>query len=115
MDRKGLTVLASVLAAIPLMVVACGSDDPSASDSLPPIQTTTSSTVIQTTTTTWVPIKYTILPGDGLRGIADKFGVDIDKLATLNGITNRNDIQAGDVLDIPPPTTSTTTVPTATT
>lgn len=107
MDRRGLSAFAVVLIAIPLAAAACGSSDGGAGGTLPPIATTTSSTVLLTTTTTWVPVTYVIQPGDGLRGIADKFGVDIDKLAVLNGITNRDDIEAGDVLDIPPPTTST--------
>jgi LysM repeat protein len=77
---------------------------------LPPIATTTSSTVLLTTTTTWVPIQYEIQPGDGLRGIAEQFGVDMEKLAVLNGITNPDDIEAGDILDIPPPTAPSTTV-----
>jgi LysM repeat protein len=115
MDRRGLTLLAGALIAVPLALAACGSGDGAASETLPPIATTTSSTVLTTTTTTWVPVTYTIQPGDGLRGIADKFGVDIDKLAVLNGITNPDNIQAGDVLDIPPPTTAASTVASATT
>ena len=110
MNRKGLTVLTTVLVAIPLIGGACGSDDDSASETLPPIATTTSSTVLLTTTTTWVPVTYEIQPGDRLADIADQFGVDIDKLAVLNGITNPDDIEAGDVLDIPPPTAPPTTV-----
>jgi LysM repeat protein len=106
----GLTALAGVLVAVPLIVGACGSGDESGSDTLPPIATTTSSTVLLTTTTTWVPITYEIQPGDRLGGIADQFGVDIEKLAVLNGITNYDDIEAGDVLDIPPPTVPATTV-----
>ena len=106
--------MAAALAAIPFAVAACGSDDPSASGTLPPIATTTSSTVLLTTTSTWVPMTYIIQPGDGLSGIAEKFGVDIEKLAVLNGITNRDDIDAGQVLDIPPATTTTTAVPSST-
>ena len=107
--------MAGVLVAVPLVVSACGSDDGSAAETLPSIATTTSSTVLITTTTTWVPITYEIQPGDGLRGIADRFGVDIEKLAVLNGITNKDDIEAGDILDIPPPTAPSTTVPPVTT
>jgi LysM repeat protein len=114
MDRKGLILLTGVLVAIPLTVAACGSSDGDASATLPPIATTTSSIVLTTTTTTWVPQTYEIQPGDGLSGIAEKFGVDINKLAVLNGITNRDDIEAGDVLDIPPPTAPSTTVAPAT-
>jgi LysM repeat protein len=115
MNRTGLTALAGVLVAIPLMVGACGSGDDGASGTLPPIATTTSSIVITTTSTTWVPQTYEIKPGDRLGDIADQFGVDIEKLAVLNGITDKNDIEAGEVLDIPPPTTPTTTIAPATT
>ena len=115
MNRWGLTTLAGMLVAIPMTVAACGSDDPSASDTLPPIATTTSSTVLLTTTTVWVPVTYEIQPGDGLGDIAAQFGVDIEKLATLNGITNKDDIEAGDILDIPPPTAAPTTVAPVTT
>ena len=115
MKRSGLTALAGVLVAIPLIAGACGSGDEGASDTLPPIATTTSSTVLLTTTTTWVPVTYEIQPGDRLGDIADQFGVDIEKLAVLNGITNRDDIEAGDVLDIPPPSVPPTTVAPATT
>lgn len=101
--------------AIPVAIAACGSGDDEASGTLPPIATTTSTTMLITTTTTWVPVTYQIQSGDTLRAIADKFGVDIEKLAILNGITNRNDIEAGDTLDIPPPTTSSSTIPPSTT
>ena len=115
MNRRGLTALAVALVAIPLAVASCGSGDDAAGDTLPPIATTTSSTVLLTTTTTWVPVTYQIQPGDGLGNIAQMFGVDIDELALLNGITNRDDIEAGDVLDIPPPTTPPSTVAPAST
>jgi LysM repeat protein len=115
MNRTGLTALACALAAVPLTVAACGSSDGSASATLPPIQSTTSSTVLLTTTTVFVAVTYVIQSGDGLGNIADQFGVDIDTLAILNGITNYNDIEAGEVLNIPPPTSSTSTVPVAST
>jgi LysM repeat protein len=111
MNRTGLVALTGLVLAVPIIAVACGSSDDAASGTLPPIATTTTSTVLTTTTTTWVPVTYQIQAGDSLQKIADKFGVDIDKLAVLNGITNRDHINAGDVLDIPPPTVATTTVP----
>ncbi|TPW12615.1 MAG: hypothetical protein FD127_2529 [Acidimicrobiaceae bacterium] len=115
MNRKGLVLTTVALAALPLSTVSCGGDDGSADVALPPIATTTSTTIEITTTTEYLPITYEILPGDGLKNIADKFGVDLDKLAILNGITNYDDIEAGDVLDIPPPTTPTTLPPPPTT
>ena len=106
--------MAGVMVALPALTVACGGSG-AADATLPPIATTTSTTIAITTTTEYTPITYEILPGDGLRTIADKFGVDLDKLAILNGITDYDDIEAGDVLDIPPPTTPTTLPPTSTT
>jgi LysM repeat protein len=114
MNRTGLALLAAALVALPVSTVACGSSDGAAEVTLPPIATTTSTTIAITTTTEYVPVTYEIQPGDGLRNIADKFGVDLDKLAILNGIKNYDDIQAGDMLDIPPPTMPTTLPPTST-
>lgn len=107
--------MAGVMVALPLATGSCGADDGSADVTLPPIATTTSSTIAITTTTEYVPITYEIQAGDGLRSIAEKFGVDLDNLAVLNGITDYDDIEAGDLLDIPPPTVLVTAAPTTTT
>lgn len=111
MTRSRLIALATLVGAI-TVAAACGGDD-AADQTLPPIATTTSTTSSTTTTTTWVPFTYEIQSGDSLRAIADQFGVDIDKLAILNGITNPDDIEAGDELEIPPPTAPATTIPTS--
>jgi LysM repeat protein len=105
MRRAGLLVLTALIVAVPVAVSCGGGDGASDADqTLPPIATTTSSTILITTTTAWVPVTYVIQRGDSLRSIADQFQTSLDKLAILNGITNRNDIKAGEVLDIPPPT-----------
>jgi LysM repeat protein len=114
MDRRGLVVLSVALMALPVTAVSCG-DDGEAGGTLPPIATTTTTTIAITTTTEWVPQTYIIEPGDRLQDIADKYGVDVDQLALLNGITNPNRIEAGDELEIPPPTTPATTTTTSTT
>jgi LysM repeat protein len=44
---------------------------------------------------------YTIQAGDSLQGIANNFGVSIDALASANGITDYDDITAGQTLIIP--------------
>lgn len=113
MQRVGLAVMTVVMAALPVAAAACGGDD-SADQTLPPIATTTSTTSSTSTTTTWVPIFYEIQSGDSLRAIADEFGVDVDRLAVLNGITNPDAIEAGDTLEIPPPTAPSTTLVTPT-
>jgi LysM repeat protein len=59
---------------------------------------------------TWVPSQqpsptpyiYTIRPGDTLSSIADKFGVDMDELAAVNGIADVNVLDPGTKLVIPP-------------
>ena len=112
MRRLGLVALTATMCAVPTVGAACGGDG-SGEPTLPPIATTTSTTSSTTTTTIWVPVTYVIQSGDSLQAIADQFGVDIDKLAILNGITNPDDIEAGDSLDIPPPTAPTTTTPTS--
>lgn len=95
------------------IVVACGSDDRSANETLPPIATTTTTTTLAPTTTT-IPDFYEIKRGDSLFGIAEMFGLTYLELAAYNGITDPNDIQAGQKLKIPQPgETTTSTVPVA--
>ncbi len=109
------TRVAAVLALATVSVVAaCGSDDGNAADTLPPIQTTTTTTTMPPTTTT-IPDSYVIQKGDSLFGIAEKFGLTFAELAAYNGITNPDDIQAGQKLKIPQPgETTTSTVPVVT-
>ena len=93
------------------VVAACGSDDGKAADTLPPIATTTTTTTMPPTTTT-IPDSYVIQKGDSLFGIAEMFGLTFAELAAYNGITNPDDIQAGQKLKIPQPgETTTSTVP----
>lgn len=68
---------------------------------LPPIETTTTTTTLPATTTTY-PDVYEIQPGETLGTIARKFGTTIEVLVQLNGIRNRNDVQAGQKLKLPP-------------
>ena len=44
---------------------------------------------------------YAVVPGDTLGVIADRFGVSVDALVTLNGIADRNLIEVGQLLLIP--------------
>jgi LysM repeat protein len=50
---------------------------------------------------------YVVQPGDTLTKIATKFGVTVNALVRANNIQDPNLIRAGQVLQIPPPTTST--------
>lgn len=44
------------------------------------------------------PRFYTVLPGDTLSGIAAQFGLDVRDLAQVNGLTNPDFIEAGQLL-----------------
>ncbi len=47
------------------------------------------------------PPYYVVQPGDTLSGIAYQFGIDIQTLATANGITNYGNLQVGQKLVLP--------------
>ena len=46
-------------------------------------------------------ITYKIQSGDTLTSIADRYNTSVDELVSINGISNRNLIYAGDTLSIP--------------
>jgi len=81
--------------------------------------TTTSSSSVRTipgSTTTYVPREYTVLPGDSLYSIAERFNLSAPGLVTLNKIKNPDRVPAGTVLKLPPsagfvPIGATTTMP----
>ncbi len=89
------------------VVASCSSDESGAGDTLPPIVTTTTTTTLPPTTTT-IPETYVIQKGDSLFAIAEMFGLSFAELAAYNGITNPDDIQAGQKLRIPQPGETTT-------
>lgn len=104
--------LAVGLAVMPTLAVACG-DDEKASTTLPPIVTTTTTTTLLITTTT-VQQFYEVQPGDTLSKIAEHFGVDIDDLMAVNGITDPDHIEVGEELEIPPAKNVAETLPSTT-
>jgi peptidoglycan endopeptidase LytE len=101
--------MVAVAVLLPFGAAACG-DDSGSADTLPPLITTTTSTTLLETTTTTVSL-YTIQSGDSLSAIAEKFNVDQAALMMLNGISDPDHIEAGQVLKIPPQIVATTTVP----
>ncbi|MGB8861397.1 MAG: LysM domain-containing protein [Ilumatobacteraceae bacterium] len=111
MRRARLGLMAVAASLLPLFAGACG-DDASSSETLPPISTTTTTTTLNVTTTT-VLVTYKIQSGDSLGQIANRFGVSMDELMALNGITNPDHIEVGQQLTIPPPI-PTTTLPAST-
>jgi len=100
----GLATLAPVAAA------ACG-DDSVASGTLPPIVTVSTTTTIFVTTTT-VQKFYIVKRGDTLGKIAKAFQVRLADIMAVNGITNADDIQAGQELQIPTGAVVYSTLPT---
>lgn len=67
--------------------------------------TTTSTVPATTTTTVYVePIRYTVQSGDSLFAIAKLNKLDMAQLMQLNGITNPDHVEAGQVLLFPPAT-----------
>jgi LysM repeat protein len=91
--------MVGVATTLPLAAGACG-DDGQAAGTLPPIVTVSTTTTILITTTT-VQKYYIVKRGDTLGNIAKAFQVRLADLQTLNGITNPDDIQAGQELQIP--------------
>ena len=115
-----------------LALAGCGGgdDDPPPTSSLPPIgPTTTTVTPAVAVSTTTIPTAstgaggtYTVVANDTLSGIADRFGVSLDALATANGFDPNDQesmarLQVGQVLTIPasdtPVATTATTAPAA--
>ncbi len=63
---------------------------------------TTATTGGGTTTTTRGEVRYTVMPGDTLISIAEKFGVSQRQIIEANEIFNPDALVAGQVLVIPP-------------
>ena len=103
-------VVIAVATMLPIAAASCG-DDGEAAGTLPPIVTTSTTTTILITTTT-VQRYYIVKRGDTLFQIAKAFQVRLADLQTLNGITNPDDIQAGQELQIPTGAVVYSTLPT---
>ncbi|MFO7590716.1 MAG: LysM domain-containing protein [Acidimicrobiia bacterium] len=66
------------------------------------------------TTTTGVPVQHTVVRGETLFAIANKYGVLPDALAAANGITDFNQVLVGQVLLVPAPAPAPVAVTTTT-
>lgn len=94
----------AVGAALALTVLAgCGGDDDAATTTAPSTTTTTA----PATTTTAPPVTYVVQAGDSLSAIAERLGTTVAEIVAANGLTNPDQIAEGQVLVIPPSTTTT--------
>ena len=104
--------LAALLVAGSVAIAACGGDD---DDSSPFVTATPSatatnaatetvagaSTVAATATTTPTEGTYTVVAGDTLGAIAERFGTTVEAIVEANNIADANVIEIGQVLVIP--------------
>lgn len=101
----GATAAAGFLLVVAGSLSACGDDDTGGADqaTLPPIVTlpTTAPTTVAPTTTQ--PQYYEVQRGDTLFQIADSYRLPMPAIMELNGIKDPNDIQAGQILQLPSP------------
>ena len=93
-----------VLGLLYLGVSAVLSDDEETADTTMPPLTTSTTTTLPDVSTTIATRYYEVQPGDSLFTIAEQFKVRMEDIVTLNGIANPDDIPAGVVLEMPPPT-----------
>jgi LysM repeat protein len=94
-------LLSATALVLAIAVGACGENDGDATDEiLPPIRTTTT-TITTSTTISTARIFYTVKRGEFLSLIAESFGVPVQAIVELNGLTDANDIQAGQTIEIP--------------
>ncbi len=101
--RLSRVVLLPVIAGALVALAACGSDEPQAFGTLPPIRTTTSTS----TTTSIVDERirlYTVKRGENLSLIARSFDVPLQFLLDANEdqIDDPNNVPPGVTLKIPP-------------
>lgn len=90
----------SVISGLIALVLSRGNDNDSIS-----VETTVESTVPPSTTTIYYePVYYTVNPGDSLFQISQTYNLNMADLMTLNGITDPDKVNAGQVLQLPVPT-----------
>ncbi len=77
--------------------------------------TSTSTTVpASTTTTSAPPSDYTVMPGESLFSIAQKFNLDMQEIIDLNDLADPDKLNAGDMLKLPSATGFVAVIPNTT-
>jgi len=97
---KNAALLLSI-AAFPATVAAC-SNSGSSNDTLPPFITFAPTTTIDVSTSLPLITVYIAQEGDSLGAIANAFNVDLDQMMEINGITDKNHVEVGQAIKIPP-------------
>ena len=100
-------------ALLPALVAAC-SDRGETRDTLPPFITFAPTTTVNTSTSLPVITVYIAQEGDSLGAIANAFNVDLDQMMEINGITDKNHVEVGQAIKIPPQRIVITELPTTT-
>lgn len=94
----------AIAATIGLAIAGCSDKDMAeAPGALPPIVTTTTTTTTATTTAATASEVYQVRQGDTFSGIAAEHSVLVQALMDANPeIASPNDIEAGQLLEVPP-------------
>jgi LysM repeat protein len=101
-------VVGAALTAMALLV-ACGGDNTSTTPTTPlPTVPPDAGDISETTTT--IPAFYIVKAGESLTAIAKMFGISVKDLVAFNQLADPNHIEEGQRLNIPSPTTTTTTI-----
>ncbi len=111
-SAKNAALLLSV-GVLPAMATACG-DRGSSGDTLPPFITFAPTTTVDVSTSLPQITVYFVKEGDSLGAIANAFNVDLDQMMMINGITDKNHIEVGQAIKIPPQRIVITELPTTT-
>lgn len=95
-------VLILILAGIGLASLLSGGDESTPETTISQLTTTTQATTT-TTSTTLPAATHVVQSGDSLFSIAEQYGVDLSDLITANPqLADPEDIDIGDVINIPP-------------
>lgn len=75
---------------------------------------TSSTSSTSTTTTTAPPSEYTVMPGESLFSIAQKFNLSMQEIIDINKLSEPDKLNAGDVLKLPSATGFVAVIPNTT-